>query len=165
MAKAEDRQIEAFINQQQPGLLKTLDPTKRNQVVELLGKVGIRNQLQLTQTEIRQHSGPLPPADELQRYGQVVRDGAERIMTMAEAQQQHRMQLEKTVVSSQQAQSAAGQWMGFCLVVLMVIAGTWLGLSGKEVAAATVFGTTILGVAGVFVIGRRSQAKDLESKK
>ena len=55
--------------------------------------------------------------------------------------------------------------MGFCLVVLMVIAGTWLGLSGKEVAAATVFGTTILGVAGVFVVGKRSQAKDLDSKR
>ena len=108
MAKADNRQIEALINQHQPGLLKTLDPAKRTQVVELLNKVAAENQFQLTQTEIRQHSGPLPPADELQRYGQVVRDGAERIMTMAEAQQQHRMQLEKTVISSQQAQSVTG---------------------------------------------------------
>lgn len=46
----------------------------------------------------QQFSGPLPPPDMLLKYNDIVPDGAERIIVMAEKQQNHRIYLEKLVV-------------------------------------------------------------------
>jgi uncharacterized membrane protein len=36
------------------------------------------------------HTGPLPPAEDLEAYGRIIPEGADRIMKMAEKEQQHR---------------------------------------------------------------------------
>ena len=43
-------------------------------------------------------SGPIPPPDILKGYNDVVKDGAERIIAMAEKQSNHRMILENPPV-------------------------------------------------------------------
>ena len=42
-------------------------------------------------------SGPLPPPDALKRYSDIIPNGAERIMAMAEEQSKHRRELEKNL--------------------------------------------------------------------
>ncbi|MCL2659595.1 MAG: DUF2335 domain-containing protein [Acidobacteriaceae bacterium] len=44
-------------------------------------------------------SGPLPPPDVLTQYDQVVPNGAERIMAMAEQQSRHRIELEPRLLT------------------------------------------------------------------
>lgn len=119
--------------------------------------------LSVTSTQVH-HSGPIPPAEELRRYGEIVPNGAERIMTMAEQQQAHRLKLEELVVTSQQVQSQRGQIIGSVLVALLIGSGTYLGSLGMSAVASIVFGTTILSVGATFVAGKISQAKDLKSK-
>lgn len=109
-------------------------------------------------------SGPLPPPEILEKYNAVIDNGAERIMTMAENQSAHRLQLEKQVVNSQIKQSGRGQWFGFIVGIVGLALATTLAILGYQVVA-TVFGsTTIVGLAAAFVIGKKMQHKDLEDK-
>jgi uncharacterized membrane protein len=124
---------------------------------------GTPQTLSVTATQVH-HSGPIPPAEELRRYGEIVPNGAERIMTMAEQQQAHRLKLEEFVVTSQQMQSKRGQIIASILVGLLIASGTYLGSLGMNAVASIVFGTTILSVGATFVAGKISQAKDLKSK-
>jgi len=110
------------------------------------------------------HSGPIPPAEELRRYAEIVPNGAERIMSMAEQQQAHRLKLEELVITSQQVQSKRGQIIASVLVALLIVAGTYLGSIGMSTVASIVFGSTILSVGATFVAGKISQAKDLKAK-
>src|SRR5690242_17849317 len=55
--------------------------------------------LQVTQTMVMHHQGPLPDPEALARYGEIIPDGANRIMKMAEEQAKHRIQLESSVIN------------------------------------------------------------------
>ncbi len=50
---------------------------------------------------IKKHSGPLPAPEELVAFGQISPDFPERIMRMAEIEQQHRIEIDKAQVSAQ----------------------------------------------------------------
>ena len=52
-------------------------------------------------THVERHevfSGPLPPPEILYQYNRIIPDGADRILSLVEKQQSHRMYLEKTVI-------------------------------------------------------------------
>lgn len=53
--------------------------------------------------EVHQQSffvGPLPPPADLERYAQIVPDGAERIMRLAEAREAHQLAQEQSAVAA-----------------------------------------------------------------
>ena len=140
--------------------LKDLPKPAVEEVVQLISRLTVQEVM-----EFRQHSGPLPPADELKRYNEIVNNGAERIMIMAESQHNHRISIEAKVINSQQTESRRGQIIAAAIVILLIISGTWLGLSKQTAVAVTIFGTTVLGVAGVFAAGKFSQSRDLSKKR
>ena len=53
-------------------------------------------------TAVRQFSGPLPEPDDLVRYENLLPGAAERIFTMAEAEQRHRTTMEQATLVSDQ---------------------------------------------------------------
>ncbi|TAE38321.1 MAG: DUF2335 domain-containing protein [Sphingobacteriales bacterium] len=118
-------------------------------------------------TSIRQassFSGPIPPPQILKGYNEVVKDGAERIVIMAEKQSNHRMQLEDHAIKEELKQSRLGQIFGFILGLVGFGLATTLAMFGHE-AIAGIFGTTtILGLVTVFVLGKKAQQKDLSNK-
>ncbi len=110
-------------------------------------------------------SGPIPPPEILKGYNEVVSNGAERIVLMAENQSSHRIHLEDHAVKEQLKQSRQGQLFGFILGLIGLILATVLALLGHETIAG-IFGTiTIVGLVTVFVLGRNTQDKDLSEKK
>lgn len=104
-------------------------------------------------------SGPLPPPEILAHYNDVVSDGAERIMKMAENQANHRMGLEKTAVRSQLSQSKKGQIFGFIIAILLIGSSVYSAISGHEGLAKVLGGSTILGLVAMFVTGKILQRK------
>jgi uncharacterized membrane protein len=105
--------------------------------------------------------GPLPPPDLLREYNSVVNEGAERIFDKFEQQANHRMEMEKLVLTEQLRQSSKGQWFGFIISMFgLALAGlmTWLGY---ETLGITLASTTIISLTTIFVIGKRSQAKEV----
>lgn len=109
-------------------------------------------------------SGPVPPPEILKGYNEVLQNGAERILMMAEKQSNHRMQLEDHAIKEELKQSRLGQVFGFILGLVGFGLATTLAMFNHE-AIAGIFGTTtILGLVTVFVLGKRAQQKDLSDK-
>jgi len=89
--------------------------------------------------ELRQWSGPLPPAADLAAYDAVVPGCAERIVAMAESEQKHRHHLEDTVLTSDSRRSWAGLLGMFILAGMAIAGGIWLVAQGKSTEGLLVF--------------------------
>jgi uncharacterized membrane protein len=119
-------------------------------------------------TSIKQSStfrGPIPPPEVLKGYNDIIENGAERILTMAEKQSTHRMQLENHAIREELKQSRLGQVFGFILGIVGFGLATFLALYGHETIAGIFGTTTIIGLVTVFVLGKKSQHNDLEEKQ
>lgn len=78
-------------------------------------------------------------------------------MKMAEKQQEHRMGIEKFVISSQSKQSSLGQWFGFFIGIFGICCGTFLAYTGETTVGGIIAGGTVISLVSVFVIGKKSQ--------
>ena len=120
---------------------------------------------QLTQFQSLTFSGPLPPPQLLSQYNDVVPNGAERLMKMAEAQQAHRQDLEKTVVHGNVESEKRGQWMGLSISLVVIAAGTYLAATGHAITGGVFVGVDVVALASVFVFGKHVQRRELDKKK
>jgi uncharacterized membrane protein len=85
----------------------------------------------------------------------VIENGAERIMQMAERNQQHRIYCERKDVDTDARLSAIGQVGGF----ILTIAGTYIAAIGQTWVAGAIFTTTILGIATTFVLRQKPNSR------
>ncbi|MGL4598930.1 MAG: DUF2335 domain-containing protein [Bacteroidia bacterium] len=108
--------------------------------------------------------GPIPPPEILRGYNDILPNGAERIVAMAEKQSNHRMSLEDHAIREELKQSRRGQLFGLLLGVTGLGLATVLACLGHETTAGIFGTTTIVGLVAVFVIGKRTQQKDLSQK-
>lgn len=133
-----------------PEVFEGIDPKKKE---ELLRSISI------TMIQEKTHAGPLPDPDALFKYNSVIPNGADRIMVMAEKQQEHRMQIEKGLIKSQSNQSLLGQWFGLIIGIFGIGCGTFLAYSGETTVGSIIAGGTVMSLVSVFVIGKRKQKK------
>lgn len=101
------------------------------------------------------HSGPLPDPYTLGAYNEMIPDGADRIMKMAEKQQSHRMGIEKKAIGRQSAQSLIGQIFGFLIGLAGIGCGTFLAYKGHSTVGSIIAGGTVVSLVSVFVLGKR----------
>lgn len=109
-------------------------------------------------------SGPIPPPELLEKYNDVIPNAAERILAMAEKQQEHRQALERKVVFANAEAQKQGMYLGFIIVMAAIIGGTWLIAKGKELTGLVSVITALVGLVGVFAYGKYEQKKDLKNK-
>ena len=109
-------------------------------------------------------SGPLPDPEEIAKYNQEIPNGAERIMAMAEKQQDHRIDIEKIAITEQLTQSRRGQTFGLIIGLTAIIGGVICIMFGHEWSGGFIGGGGITGLVSVFVIGKRRQSRNLEEK-
>lgn len=105
-------------------------------------------------------SGPIPHPDLLQGYENVKQGFAERIVSMAEAQQKHRFECEDKMVSGTVLESKRGQWMAFVIAILFLIGSIALGLFGHDWLGGIIGGGTLVALVTVFVTGRKDKKSD-----
>jgi uncharacterized membrane protein len=123
----------------------------------------IRAQPAEVQTEIFSvaRSGPLPAASELAGYDAVLPGLAERIVAMAEREQQHRHIVDAKSLDHDFRLKTTGQYMGAGALVLMLGVIAYMvghGFAGEASALGTAM---VAAVVAIFVIGRRLEASDL----
>lgn len=92
------------------------------------------------QVQQRLTTGPLPPPEVLKSYGEAVPNGSERIMAMAEKEQDHTHQLQNWSVGL----TLIGEIFSWSLVVLAMCGAFYLVLKDKNLAAA---GSLFTGLA------------------
>ena len=108
-----------------------------------------------TQTQITQHIGPIPDAEHLAKYGEVIPDAPERILAMAERQAEHRQWLEKRVIVSEGRRANAGVVCAFIITLVVVLSGAYLVYLGHDVAGTIFSGLGLAGLTGTFIYGTR----------
>lgn len=123
----------------------------------------IRHASAMVKQEIR--SGPLPAPEDLERYNQIVANGAERIMKMAENQHAHRIGMESKVITSQNFQSLLGVIFAFILGLTGIVGSIYLIMNGHEVGGTVLSGISLTSLVSAFIYGKKEQRKDLDSKK
>ena len=109
-------------------------------------------------------SGPIPPPNLLAEYEAVLPGCAERIMNAFESQSNHRMALEVKAISAQLRQSQIGQVLGGIIVISCLGISAWMGYLGNTWLASTLGTTTVVGLATIYFLGKRSVDRSLRSK-
>lgn len=101
--------------------------------------------------------GPLPPPEMLRQYEQVVPGFGESLLEMAQRQEAHRQHLERIVVEGGSRRASQGLWVGAALSVILIVFAFILGLRHDQVAASVLGSVDVVGLATVFVVGKREQ--------
>jgi len=104
-------------------------------------------------------SGPLPSADELIKYNLANPDAADRIIKMAELQQQHRFGLEINVINKQLKESQRGQLFGFILGLIGLLGSIYSINTGNEISGSILGGGSLTMLVSLFVLGKKEQKK------
>ena len=126
---------------------------------------------QIIRISCESFSGPIPHPKILEGYQAIITSAPERILAMAEKEQQHRIEVEnemlaqnKTNITNSKNANLISQIFAFILILILIGTGTTLTLFGYHAVGITIFGTTILGIAGVFVTGKLFQ-RNPDNKK
>jgi uncharacterized membrane protein len=112
-------------------------------------------QLQALQVGVQHYSGPIPSAQELQRYEQVQPGLADRIVSMAEKEQGHRHTIETTTMNLDFAEGKRGQIFAFLIGTGAIIVGGYCAIHGANIAGSIIGGGGVVGLVSVFVYGRK----------
>ncbi|MDO1509965.1 MULTISPECIES: DUF2335 domain-containing protein [unclassified Neisseria] len=127
---------------------------------EILQKIENRPQL-LNQIIAKHHMRPLPAPEDMARYSNIIPNGAERIMQMAEKEQTARLQMEDkeqrerfNFLKQEQEIKKRGQLFGCLSVIVFAAISFYLIYSGSPTAGASLMGASLVAVVLAFVAGR-----------
>ena len=98
--------------------------------------------------------GPIPPAKEMKGYLEVLPDAPDRILKMAEKEQDGRISHRKLVTILTFVFRTIGQMCGLAISLLFAWGAIRLGMEGHDGLACAMVGITLVGLVSVFVIGK-----------
>ena len=96
-------------------------------------------------------SGPLPPPAALEQFERASPGAADRILSMAEREEEHRQSLERIMATSEIKTRNRGQFLGFFIATITLIGGIWLVYEGKDWPGLVAILTPLVGLVGIFV--------------
>lgn len=109
-----------------------------------------------------QQSGPIPDPITLERYESLLPGAAERILSMAESNAHHVMDMEKDTLQAQftierqrHLETIIGQVFGMVTAMVSFAVAAYAIHAGLQAVAAIASGSTVIGLATVFVTGRK----------
>jgi uncharacterized membrane protein len=114
----------------------------------------------LVQSMSASFSGPIPPPGLLEKYNEVVPNGAERILAMAEKQSAHREYLETRVIDGNVANQTRGSYFAFIISLVAIVGGFVLIEQGKSGAGLAAIITSLSGLVAVFFYSKHSQKQE-----
>lgn len=110
--------------------------------------------------EARMFSGPIPSPDILKEYDDIIPNGAERILVMAEKQQEHRIEREKYLSTADVNLSIRGQIFAFILALVGFGCATAAILTGHEIGGTFIGSIDIVALTTVFIYGKKREEKN-----
>ena len=107
-------------------------------------------------------SGPVPPPEILAEYKSIDPNIPDRIITMAENQQAHTHELEKYAMKSAVKTESKGQTYALIVSLTIILGSMFLIYDGKEISGGILAGSTLIGLAYVFITGRKKDRQNDE---
>jgi len=171
--QTENKDLQSSTNHEQQELFE--ESNNGNKLVEIIEKQ-VENNPEVVQRLMERpvfrsmmisemHQGPLPPARTLAGYEKVLPGAAERVVRMAEIEQEHRhamqkqqqeksLELQKTAVNAQISIDKTGQLYAFIIAMAILVISAILAFLGHEGIASVLVGVDMVGLAAVFITGK-----------
>lgn len=106
----------------------------------------------------RYWSGALPRPEDFAKYAEVVSDAPERILAMAEAEQQHRISVEGQIIKANAKSGSRGQWLGAAISALAMGLAVLSFVYGAHISLSlALLGVPVMSVARSLVQTLRSE--------
>jgi len=115
--------------------------------------------VRLEKTETFQ--GPVPHPDIIEGYEKILTGAAERIFKSWENQTEHRQNMERSVVKTDNCKSILGVILGFVVVVIAIIGGIVTAINGHPLFGG---GLSLVGLAMLATAFITSRRPDRENK-
>ena len=103
--------------------------------------------------------GPLPPPEVLGNYEKILPGAAERILSMAEKQSNHRQSMEKRIIYSETFQAKLGMVFAFLIVIVALTAGLLLTLNNRPVGGLVSLIAAVGVIVSTFILRRNAEKK------
>ncbi len=117
-----------------------------------------------------QFKGPIPQPEMLEKYNQVHAGLADRIVSMAESEAEHRRAVERDIVHAQiqdaeqeRTERRIGQFLALLIALTVVIAGAYVSTHGAAWPGALLGSTGVTGLVMAF-LGQRTNQHANKSK-
>lgn len=117
-----------------------------------------------SQTISQFSSGPIPDAETLAKYNDIIPNGADRIMKMAENQSAHRQNLEEIVINGGNSRANLGVIFAFVFAMTIALIGGFLIYYDKTIQGMIFAGAGLAGIVYLFIYGTRSQRQEREQR-
>ena len=123
------------------------------------------NELIAQRIESMTYSGPIPHPQLLKEFNDVIPNGADRIMTMAEKQSGHRITLEEKVVNANNRDSFLCVVFAGVIALLIVLGAIFLIYNNKDVQGFSLLIGASVAYISVFLKSKSRDDKDLKEKE
>lgn len=165
-SRAKKKQIRRdLMSKQKEDVIKSLQPYEAEMILEELPEDTKVKMLQKISYEQMLYSGPIPPPDEMSKYNEVIPNGSDRIMSMAEKQSDHRQKLELSVVKAKNRDSRLGVIFAGLIGLLGLYLGSEIIMNGQTIVGSIFAGSPLLAMVGLYLRGTNLDRQDLEQKR
>jgi uncharacterized membrane protein len=119
------------------------------------------------------HVGPLPPPELIEKYASQISDAGERLMVMAEKEQQFRHEHETYLVKALDRESREnskakrrGEFIALFIFIVCTALGTYLLINGHSaIIAGSLLGAPLLTALGSFIYKLRLEHKAAKAQE
>lgn len=112
-----------------------------------------------------QYSGPLAHPRIVAGYERHLPGSTDRILTMAEEQQKHRLQMEDRGQQAAIERDKRAMNRGFVLALVLMLLSAFALYLGSELVGFGFVATSVVSLAGVFLYSHRSTRQELREKR
>lgn len=110
--------------------------------------------------------GPIPPPGILAGYNNVIPNGADRVIKMAEKEQAHRHNIETTIVGKESFEKRVGLIFAFILALSVLgVSGYLLIFTEKSGYGLTVFIIELGGLVWAFLGAKEKRQRDISEEE
>lgn len=118
-----------------------------------------QQQISVSIHQQQQWSGPIPPPQVLQELNQVIPGGAERVLRMAEREQEHRIGLERDGQAASREEARRGQYLGAAISGTAIVGAVVTAAMGAPaVVPIALVGVPVAAIIRA-VVNRRSNGR------
>ncbi len=135
--------------------LKKIAPQLTPEETRKIGKL-IINKIEISQS----HSGPIPHPVILAGYDKVKKGFAERIVKMAEKEQDARHGFTDRFINNEKLYTVLGIISGFIIAMTAMIGGIYLTAIGKSVTGFSAIIGSLAALVTVFIMGKNAESKN-----
>lgn len=114
------------------------------------------------ESHLEHFAGPLPPPEAFAKYEGTLKGAADRIITMAEKQQNHRQTIEKKLVNSTITNERLGLIFGLIVALGAIGGGVYCVHIGQPVPGAIIGGGGVGSLIAAFVQGSKAIKRERE---